>query len=537
MALELLVRITRRDGVVERYSLGGISGDTYLWEPRVLQFADIEREISIVPGEFRMSDLSLELDNSANYFSAFKNSHPLKNVQVELLLGDPSVGESDFTVIACQRIQSWSGRDVFSIDCTDILLRRFEQKVGTVISDALFPDLPDTTPRELVPFVIGEVSSEGKSNTGALPAYRIDPQVTAADFRYVAAVGNAGVDNVYVYEVLDNPADYSVTTAVYGGITFTVIDFTADPQDSSRLRELEVTWDSTSSYGGTAYTNPSLIWEQILLAEGFVAGEIDADEFDAVEVILDTRGIQAGFAAVDKDETLQDIAERWAESCNMTTFLTPAGKVAVTTPEPGATPSASLVEIDESQILMGSFQMAGPEDLASTIEYEFSRNWQTGEWDERVTNTDASQVSKIGEDIRRKVELWYVRHPSSAASVVQDKLFFMREERVICEFSVDPALIKSVSLGDDIRVTHYAGLGTNGFSEALFRVIGTGIRFDGVHFMGWLRVVDMSETNLTFTQEFRNYGEEALPILSDYNRIPDGIRKPTITGDIRPWPA
>ena len=56
------------------------------------------------------------------------------------------------------------------------------------IDTTKFPDLPDETPRELVPLVIGLVSSAGtgQSNTGAIPCYLIDPASTSAKYVYVA---------------------------------------------------------------------------------------------------------------------------------------------------------------------------------------------------------------------------------------------------------------------------------------------------------------------------------------------------------------
>ena len=487
----------------------GLASKTKMYSEKVVSFSDIEREISIVPGEFRLSDIVVQFDNTGNYFSDLRKRTPFKNRVMSLLLGDTEKGESDLATIYKGKIENWGGANVFWIQAIDETLLRFEQKISGVITKNQFPDLPDDTPLELVPLVIGTVSSFGLSNTGALPAYLIDPAISQAKYQYVAAQGTIkSIDKVYKYGVLVG-SGFTVQQRTFDGETFTTIEFDADQRDTSRPNELAVTWDGKGitddgTPSGDNITNPALAWKEVLLQKGFVAGDLDTAEFDAMAIVFDVRNVTCGFATVDKDDTLRDLAERFAESFNMTTFTSRTGLITVTVPQPGSA-ATNLITVDESQTAIDSFGMEGSDEMASTLEYEFSRNWQAEEFDERLELTDPAQTSKIGEDLTKKAEFWYVIHPSSAAAVAYDKLFFMREGRVIINSLVDPTLFKQIKIGNDIRVTHFEGLGTAGFSKELFRTIGAGLVWDGENLLMSLRCVDLADAVLEFTTEYKKY--------------------------------
>ncbi|MDA2936842.1 hypothetical protein MYX75_01080 [Acidobacteria bacterium AH-259-A15] len=509
MSLELVVEIALDTGT-ERVAFLPFYGAAKFYSPRLISIDGTRREISLVPGDFRAADFSLELDNTDNYWSNLKNTTPFKNRVVKVRIGDSTAGEADFTVVAKGKIQSWGGADIFTISCVDETLIRFDQTISGVITKNQFPDLPDSTPLELAPLVIGTVSSDGLSNTGALPAYLIDPAVSQAKYQYVAAQETMkSIDKVYKYGVVVG-SGFTVQQRTFGTDTFTTIEFDADQRDTERPNELEITWDGKGltddgTPSGDNITNPAKAWKEVLLKNGWTAAELDTSEFDQAALILDVRGVTCGFAAIDKDETIRDISVKFAESFNMTTFVTLGGKIAVTVPEPGVTAAANLVTIDEGNIARGSFVMEGPEEMASTLDYEFSRNWQADEFDERGDLTDSAQTTKIGEDVRETAELWYVRNPSSASAVANDKLFFLREERVSLGLLLDPDLIKQIEIGDDVRVTHFAGLGLGGFSSQLFRVLAAGFEFDDQNILGSVRLVDLTEASFAFSKDWLKY--------------------------------
>jgi hypothetical protein len=327
------------------------------------------------------------------------------------------------------------------------------------------------------------------------------------------------VDNVYLFGAVVG-SGFTTHTRTYGSKTYTTIEFTSDQRSASRSNELEITCDvdgitDDGTASGTRIANPARIWEQVLLSAGFVAGDIDATSVTAAAGVYAGRSITGGFASVDKGQTLRDIAEQFGESFNLTTLATRSGKIGMTAPEPGAAVSPSLVSIDESQIVRGSFSMRGPEDLASGADFFFAKNWHLDLFDLTGSRSDAHQESQLGEDTRQSFEMPYVRGVSSAAAVANDKLFFRADERVLIEAQVDADLIRSIDVGDTITCKHFAGIP---FAPTAFRVLGAGLGFDGPAMVLNLSLVDISIASLTFGTRYLAKRAEADIFRSNYKR-------------------
>lgn len=509
--LILLARI-KLDAGDRLVSLTGIATATKFYGPRLVSVDDISREISVQPGEFRAAEITLTLDNTDDFFSDIRTAEPLIGRTVEVLLFDAAIGESDATVIAAGEISSWSGTSkMFTINAQDLSLNRLDQVIDDRIDTTNFPDVPDETSRELVPLVIGLVSSEGtgQSNTGALPAYLVDPAIAQSKYQYVACQREVkDIPNVYVYGVV-TVSGFTIQTRTLGGKTYTTIEFAADQRDSARSNELEITCDvdgitddGTSS--GNRISNPARIWEEVLLQNGFVAGDIDAAKFTTAAAAYAGRSVTGGFASIDTDETLRDIAEKMALSFNMTTIATRAGKLGISVPEPGAVTPSSPVSIDESEIVRDSFSMAGPDELASAIDYRFAKNWHLDEFDLSGAVEDAGLAANLNRDVRVTAELDYVRHVSAAAAIANDKLFFLSDQRVLVEARADVTLLRSVDVGDTVTFKHFSGIP---FSPEHHRVLGAGLSFDGPAMLLALSLIDYSQTVLTGTKLFRDLVE------------------------------
>ncbi len=99
MSLELLAKI-KLDAGDRLVSLTGFSSPTQFWEPQLVGLDDIDRQISVQPGEFRAAEITVELDNSGDIWGDIRTAEPLMGRTIEVLLGDVSIGWSDFSVIA-----------------------------------------------------------------------------------------------------------------------------------------------------------------------------------------------------------------------------------------------------------------------------------------------------------------------------------------------------------------------------------------------------------------------------------------------------
>ena len=67
--------------------------------PRVVRFGSVQREIGILPGEFRGASFSIDLDNTDNWFSAIKAAEVLRRRTVELWLGETRQGNGGLQIV------------------------------------------------------------------------------------------------------------------------------------------------------------------------------------------------------------------------------------------------------------------------------------------------------------------------------------------------------------------------------------------------------------------------------------------------------
>ena len=97
MGLDVLVTIELDSGG-KTFSISGLRGVAY-YEERVLEIGSIAQELSLVPDEFRLSEIDVTFDNSDNYFSKLKADEPFLNRVLRVSLGDTEEGEAAFTDI------------------------------------------------------------------------------------------------------------------------------------------------------------------------------------------------------------------------------------------------------------------------------------------------------------------------------------------------------------------------------------------------------------------------------------------------------
>lgn len=505
MALELVCEIDLADGT-ERFSLGGVSGATKFYEPRIVEFGDFSVEVPAIPGEARLSDTSVVLDDTDRRFTKSKAANAYKNVKFRWLIGDLSRGESALTEIYNGRISNFSaGRGRFTLTVTQDSFPKFSTALAGKMSKATFPDLPDETKLKLVPWVAGTVSSVGLSNSGAMPAYRIDPAASQSKYRYVAAQGDIKeITNVYKYGAIQT-SGITKTTAAYGGETYAVIDFTVDPLDAARRNEFEVTWDGvgvtdSGASSGVAITNPAKQIEAFLLNNGFVAADIDSTAMSAAETLFSNRGMAGGVCIVgDGSEDVRSIVERFTASFNMYVYPSKAGKLAVSTIDNPAADTSALQAITEAEIVLGGFSFRGTKEYASRIYYNFSKNHALSEFEDRSNFEDTAQSTKFGGEVQADpLQLDFVRLSHVASAVARDRLFFMAEERVVIDLHVSSKRYNEFKIADQVLLTHRGGLSTDqkGFNGTIAQVIGYGITMGGQNsFMLTLKLVDLIEAS------------------------------------------
>jgi hypothetical protein len=524
VAIELLVQIDWVSGT-ERYSLQGIAAKSAFYEPRVISFGTSQREIPPVPGDFSASTMTVVLDNSDNYFGKKRAFTPFFSAQVHFLLGDMSLGESDFTEIFVGTITTHRLTPLHcELNTGDIGLRLADSKLLYRINEDTFPQIPDTTLRHMVPIILGEVSSVGFSNAGALPGYLVDAASAQPKYRYLAGLGVLkSVIHVYTYGVLDDPSTYTVSQVSIANQIYTVIDFVADQRDPTRKNDIEVTFDAIGltddgTTAGNSISNPSDQLKKVLLLNGIATSDIDTASFATAVTNLNILKITGGVAIIGDSVTIRQMLVNFADSFNIQFFPSRGGKIAITVPQTDGGSTVGLVRIVDAQhVLRDSLEIVSPENVATTIAVNYGQNWATGKFEGSDTVTDLVQQARQGaRTIIATANLWFARTPGNANIVGQQKLFYMREERQVIRVAIDAALLKLIDIGQEILFTHFCGVSADGtYADKTFRIIGIGIDGSNGLLMARIKMVDLDPTPANSDKAFADYGVPYLPFHSN----------------------
>ena len=116
----ILVRIGLDSGT-KYYARSDVVGDNY-YGGRVIGGEAISREISVLPRDLRVSDISIELDNSDGAFSKLVMTDTFIQRDLTILMGAVGSGESNYEVRAKGKIyRTRFKQDVFEIRAADEL--------------------------------------------------------------------------------------------------------------------------------------------------------------------------------------------------------------------------------------------------------------------------------------------------------------------------------------------------------------------------------------------------------------------------------
>jgi len=453
------------------------------YEEMLVGLSSIEREVPVLPGSFRSAQLTISVTNVTGVMSIAKAS-PMRNRRVRVLFGERAAGAAGLATVftgAIERVEitPTEARLIVRDTAADILAGALPR-----IGYSMFPMLPGTTPRHVLPVVFGDVSSDdyrrtGDTLPGPVPCYLID---TSSDYVYMVAAHKCkAVDAVYRYGVLV-ASGYTVTTAAYGGRTVTVIKFSTDQRDSGRPNEEEISADvrGVVDESDALVTNPvlQLRWylENIC---GLTSETIDADAFSAAAAVADDEGY-AGAAWVGGDSaTRESVIDAFASSFCMPIYLTREGRIGVRLISPTyLLDEYSPAELtDVADILRGTFSMQSNTDVASTLRYRCLYDAATSDYRAIYEQTAVDEDQKLGMEVLIEKDMPYVRDATTAHKVAAARLLLMNEARLQSQFSLPPDRI-GLDLMDWVAVTHRAGVDSGGGGWNRRQHIVSGIRID-----------------------------------------------------------
>lgn len=449
------------------YSVRGILHPSKYYKNLMVEAGALTYGMSVFPGRVQMSDISLRFWNRSFEFSQLKASDSFHNAEVTVERYD---SDGNREVVAMGFLNDWYLADkIFGIGAIDPQRERLDEPVdhGVLLNltTATFPDLPSTQAPLLVPLPYGKLeltsaAIAASAGPATVPCYLIDPAVGQSKYRYVCA--QAAIDSVkrvFNYETLVAAASYTVTTAVYNGVTMTVIDFDADQRNATRARDLEVTCDLWGiKSGSTLIENPAEQAKHFI--ENYAPSGLTVDMATAI-VSCNSRVYLGAWVLLDNRWTYQDVLDRIAESFFMPIYPMRNGKITaavVTEAQPTATTEFS----ETLDIKRNSFRIMGNREHASRIRYEYMYHWARNIWQKEQSIFILGEEAKLGREIIKDLMLWAVRDSTTARLVARSYGPALREAAQYVEMEVRPESLSDVELNAGIGITHREGIAVSG---------------------------------------------------------------------------
>ena len=229
-------------------------------------------------------------------------------------------------------------------------------------------------------------------------------------------------------------------------------------------------------------------------------------------MVQGARIIEGAIILTDTRQTLRRLLVDVAKSYNLTIFYDAEGLLSVTTPETIRVNPPIVANLDESDIERDSFSVGSVRETASGARFQFALNGVSGKLERFGLISNATQANALGEDIELSYDMPFIRDVSYGSAVINDKLFFMQENRVSADMKLtDPGLLREINVGSVVRLTHYAGLGPQGYQRAIFRCVSIGIDLKPESFAVRLRLVDVLERSGSYGKIFETFIFDRVP--------------------------
>ena len=450
------------------------------YEPLVKSISQISRESPPTAQVVPVSNVRIVLFDSDSTLTKLKAAEPFYQRKVRVYAGDARYGFTGLSVVFTGRMQrvSFKNREVI-LYVRDTMYEQFRATLGDslkVLVTSTFPNLPGGTESHLVPIVYGNCGLNptvdppptGYAGGGPVPCYRIDPSINSK-WRYVVAQHLCvSVDYVFVYGVLQS-SGYLIDTAVYDGVTMTVINFDSDPMIAGREAELEITAavQGISADGVTLLENPLSVLKHFLNTYGSVLDtDLDLNLWTQATDLASDNGYKSTFALVDRRLTLLDIIERHCESFLISFYTTKQSKYSVylriSADSAGEVIAIAIDLTDRIPIIKDSFQIDLNDDPISTLQYNFMYQWVKDYFERQPDYAIPNEAAKHIVVNRKSINLWHVRHVPTAEGVVIQYGDLFRENTDYTTVDVTPDLFRSADLNRWTTLTHYQGIAASG---------------------------------------------------------------------------
>jgi hypothetical protein len=412
--VSILVEISHPYGTLAVSETGSPSfdfwGSSEDWEPKLLSVGPISRGVTFRQNSLELPTVEIIIDDTDQSISALigaSRSHFYRS-GVNIYLGSPNVYSDDWYTLFHGRVSACSQPSPlmwqFTIAPDDLPLRR-ESVPRLTIERGDWPNAPLESLGIVVPMIYGQITSQGTTNAGAIPAYYVDP----TDFRYLVCVGWAkSVDYVYKDGALVASSAYSITHPIVNGRTYTLIDFTATQGDSVITCDVKG-YEEIGDGSGDLIEDPTDVLQHLL--DNFVYYDYTTGNWDSGWAPVDSatfgtqffqaRGYKASVYISEKRKAL-DIINDFLATFEMKGYWTVNGELALAVEDFTTFSYVTDHIVRESDLV--NIQSSWPSaDVVDEIKASYSYNPALGDYSQQLRVVDPL----TGEDAPEELELPY----------------------------------------------------------------------------------------------------------------------------------
>ena len=490
-----LVEVTLDTGTY-RHAFHGTATDLGWYDDKLTSAGSTTRAVPLLPGDAKISDGNFSIfDFPDRIYGKARAKTSFRNRTVKYKFGNRTAGLESFIELVTGKITNYSfkadGQVSFSF--RDATYDKLRNPLQGRLNKIDFPYLPESTPKALMPILYGVFSTY--TNTGAVPAYRVDPGLSGdGKFRYLLARHPVHqIARVYRYGAqlgAASPATWEYWTRAVGTPPkqMSFIEFPTDPRIAGQTDELEITaelWGMT--YDGNPFTpyitNPFYQLKHFLQNYACVPplteAEISVPHFDEAIAKANLAPVYEGHFWIgdsneDEEITALDVINRFNKSFGSSFFMTRTGKHAVSFFK--VADSFNWTEeyahlSDENEIFRETFEVVPTTEVASQITYQTTPNYKTNQYEGPQPTMIAAQAQgQLGQSIPIADTFTYLREFTTAHEVAATRLLYMQEGVQYVRFTLPPEFY-TLDLNDIIEIDHEFGPGKEGWKGVYVRII------------------------------------------------------------------
>lgn len=462
---------------------------------KVIQWGYSDVSIPVPVGPPHIGNMRVRFADTDQYFRKKFGAKTPRLRRMDFLIGPEGGKESMFHIPASGQIQMVSfPPGAMEVDLVDVRFRVLRTLIPGLGNTDNFPNLPDGVKDFFWPIIFGTLTSENKTNQGAIQIFCFD----TTTFGYgVARHPITEVLNVWRKRPDETEFTIVPTTEWFinnSGLTFSGVDYEPTAvhfNEDQGLAEIRVDvegWNIRRAFGTLPETdifvrNPvdclvNLLRYQLLMEDTVL--DFDFQSFLDVREKCETLGLACDYA-ITSEITLETASTHILQAANIDWFPDQRNRVklALTTIIPDDRPvfTDTLHLERESEII----HIASP--TKNRYRYKFDFLPAEGKYMRESVYDNTADQEELGEVEEEVLEYPAISDPDVALAVVLERSAWMDQSSHRMQVRIGaPPVMHQVEIAEIVGITHYGGLADAGWVNEPFKIIGRRLNLDNLEY-------------------------------------------------------